>query len=94
MRRQNRLIQGCDRKIREKTMTKDPKEFCTCTATDCPNHPVNHDQGCSLCILKNLTRKEIPGCFFNTIDHEKPTKDWYYEDFAALVEAAKKDGKL
>ena len=75
-------------------MTKDPKEFCTCTATDCPNHPVNHDQGCSLCILKNLTMKEIPGCFFNTIDHEKPTKDWYYEDFAALVEVAKKDGKL
>lgn len=29
-----------------------------------------------------------------SIDHEKPTKDWYYEDFAALVEVAKKDGKL
>ncbi len=28
------------------------------------------------------------------IDHEKPTNDWYYEDFAALVEVAKKDGKL
>lgn len=55
---------------------------------------MNHEQGCSLCILKNLSRKEIPACFFKSIDHEKSTKDWYYEDFAALVEVAKKDGKL
>ena len=46
---------------------KDPREFCTCTDTKCPNHPVNHEQGCSLCILKNLSRKEIPACFFKSI---------------------------
>ena len=73
---------------------KDAKEYCTCTDTKCPLHPVNHDLGCNLCIQKNLQRKEIPGCFFNSIDCEKPTKDWYYEDFAALVQEAQKQGKL
>ncbi len=63
---------------------KDPREFCTCTDTKCPNHPVNHEQGCSLCILKNLSRKEIPACFFKSIDHEKPTKDWYYEKLVSV----------
>ena len=24
---------------------KDPREFCTCTDTKGPNHPVNHEQG-------------------------------------------------
>ena len=32
--------------------------------------------------------------FFKSIEHEKPTKNWYYEDFAALVEVAKREGKL
>ena len=67
----------------------DPRQFCTCTDTACPCHPVNHDKGCSLCILKNLRQKEIPSCFFHSIPVEKPTKDWHYEDFAALVEAWK-----
>ena len=65
------------------------REFCTCTDLSCPCHPTNHDRGCELCILKNLRQKEIPGCFFNDIDWEKPTPDWHYEDFAALVEAAR-----
>ncbi len=65
---------------------KDPKEYCTCTDTKCPCHPTNHDQGCNLCILKNLSQREIPSCFFKTIDHEKPTEGWHYEDFAALAQ--------
>ncbi len=73
---------------------KDPKEFCTCTDYECPCHPVNHDQGCNLCILKNLKLKEIPSCFYNDIDCEKPTENYFYEDFAALVTAAKAEGKL
>ena len=73
---------------------KDPREFCTCTDTKCPCHPVNHDQGCSLCILKNLREKEIPSCFFHDIGCEKPTPDWHYRDFAALVEKAESEGKL
>lgn len=73
---------------------KDPKEFCRCGEYSCPNHPRNHDQGCTLCILKNLREKEIPACFFADIDHPKPTKDFHYEDFAALVTEAKAAGKL
>lgn len=73
---------------------KEAKEFCTCTDYSCPCHPVNHDQGCNLCIQKNLAQKEIPSCFFHSIDHPKSTKDWYYKDFATLVEEAEKDGKL
>lgn len=64
-------------------------DFCTCKDLNCPCHPSNHDQGCTLCILKNLREKEVPSCFFNDIDCEKPTENWYYEDFAALVLAAK-----
>ena len=73
---------------------KDAKEFCTCTDHACPFNPVNHDQGCSPCILKNLTEKEIPSCFHKDIDYPKPTANYHYEDFAALVMAAKADGKL
>lgn len=43
----------------------DAAKICTCRDRDCPNHPVNHDQGCTPCILKNLARREIPSCFFN-----------------------------
>ena len=73
---------------------KNAKEYCTCTDIKCPCHPVNHDQGCSLCIQKNLRQKEIPSCFFHDIDCEKPTSGWHYQDFSALVEKAKTEGKL
>ena len=68
--------------------------FCTCGDTECPFNPVNHDQGCTPCIAKNLREGEIPTCFYKMIPCEKPTKGWHYEDFAALVDAAKKAGKL
>ena len=73
---------------------RNAKEYCTCTDTKCPCHPVHHDQGCNLCILKNLKQKEIPSCFFHDIHCAKPTPDWHYQDFAALVEKAKAEGKL
>ena len=73
---------------------KEAREFCTCTDHRCPFHPVNHGQGCDPCIQKNLRLKEIPSCFFHDIDAEKPTPKWHYEDFAALVEKAKAEGKL
>ena len=31
-------------------------KFCTCTDLKCPNHPTNHDKGCTPCI----TEKEKP----------------------------------
>ena len=68
--------------------------FCTCGDDKCPFNPVNHEQGCTPCIAKNLREGEIPSCFFKAIDFPKPTKDWHYEDFAYLVEAAKSAGKL
>ena len=71
-----------------------PVPFCTCRDTSCPFNPVNHDQGCTPCIAKNLREGEIPSCFFKAIDCPKPTQEWHYADFAALVEAAKKAGKL
>ncbi|MBQ2310764.1 MAG: hypothetical protein II186_09040 [Erysipelotrichales bacterium] len=67
--------------------------FCTCTDTKCPFHPTNHDKGCTPCIAKNLKEREIPTCFFKAAGGEKPTANWHYEDFAALITVlnAKKD---
>lgn len=73
---------------------KEARDFCTCTDVQCPYHPKNHNQGCSLCIQKNLKRKEIPSCFYHDIHCEKPTPDWHYADFAALVQKAQSEGKL
>ena len=41
--------------------------FCTCQNTACRCHPSNHDQGCDLCIQKELRKGEIPSCFFNLV---------------------------
>ncbi|MCR4621659.1 MAG: DUF6485 family protein [Clostridiales bacterium] len=59
--------------------------FCTCTDTRCPCNPVNHDKGCTPCIAKNLAQREIPACFFRKAGGVKPTADWHFEDFAALI---------
>ena len=37
--------------------------FCTCNDYDCPFNPVNHNEGCTPCIAKNLKEREIPSCF-------------------------------
>ncbi len=68
--------------------------FCTCSDTACPFHPANHTHGCTPCIAKNLREGEIPTCFYKAIDYPKPTAKWHFEDFAALVDAAKAAGKL
>lgn len=59
--------------------------FCTCPDVDCPLHPGNHDQGCDLCIQKNLTAGEVPSCFFlqATTDLDA-VQDFSREGFAAL----------
>ena len=66
--------------------------FCTCKDTNCPLHPTNHDKGCTPCIAKNLKQKEIPSCFFYAVGHPKPTPDWHFSDFAALVISAQEHG--
>ncbi len=64
---------------------KDAKDFCTCTDTRCPCHPINRDQGCSRCIQKNLREKEIPSCFFHDIACEKPTDAWHYANISSMT---------
>ncbi|MCQ2547461.1 MAG: DUF6485 family protein [Clostridia bacterium] len=60
-------------------------DFCTCGDTSCPNHPSNHDLGCTPCILKNLQEREIPACFWHTLKTENVKDSWHYEDFAEKV---------
>lgn len=61
------------------------KTFCTCSDQECPMHPMNHDNGCTPCIAKNLKQREIPSCFFNAIDSDKEHDTFYFEDFAEAV---------
>ena len=67
--------------------------FCTCTDLSCPFHPSNHDKGCTPCIAKNLKEREIPTCFFKAVGHPKPTENWHFEDFAALILSAREAEK-
>ena len=62
--------------------------FCTCDSYDCPFNPVNHDQGCTPCIEKNLKAGEVPSCLFNIVDPEKKEDRGEYlrKDFARIVQ--------
>lgn len=60
-------------------------EFCTCHSFDCPNHPNNHDQGCTPCIEKNLKFGEVPSCIFDKVRGDEKPENYYYEDFAKMV---------
>lgn len=59
--------------------------FCTCTNLDCPLHPTKHDKGCAPCIAKNQRLREIPSCFFNTVEGSDLREGDSYEDFARLI---------
>lgn len=64
--------------------------FCTCTDHDCPFNPVNHDQGCTPCIAKNLREHEVPTCLFKAVSPDKlleDADDWSWESFARHVQA-------
>lgn len=69
-------------------------DFCTCDDYECPFNPVNHGQGCTPCIAKNLREREIPSCIFNKQDPNKEADRGGYKwaDFARVVmETAEKD---
>ena len=66
-------------------MSVNLSEFCVCKDTACPLHPSNHDKGCSLCIAKNLKKKEIPSCFFQAADGYPSDNGYSFESFAKLV---------
>jgi hypothetical protein len=60
---------------------------CTCTDTNCPFHPTNHNQGCDLCIIKCLKEKEIPSCFFKSVNvNTSNVKDYTYQGFSRFLE--------
>lgn len=70
--------------------------FCTCNDYDCPFNPVNHNEGCTPCIAKNLKEREIPSCFFNAQNPDRETDrgNYKWEDFARVVaESSGEDGK-
>lgn len=69
----------------------DMEKFCTCSSKECPLHPTNHDKGCTPCIEKNLSQREIPSCFFKLVAGTDKFDSFYFEDFARIV--LKEDNK-
>ncbi len=66
-------------------------KFCTCGDLQCPYHPTNHKEGCTLCIEKNLREKEIPSCFFKMVNEDiSNQKEFTFEAFAEFVYKYKK----
>lgn len=59
--------------------------FCTCTDTDCPMNPANHDKGCAPCVSKCLNQREIPSCFFHLVEQEHGSEGYGFADFARAV---------
>ena len=61
--------------------------FCTCFVTSCDKHPSHHDQGCDLCIQKNLSKGEIPTCFWIAVGGDlEREKEFTIECFADYVQ--------
>lgn len=62
------------------------EHFCPCRNTGCRCHPANHNQGCSLCIEKELRKREIPSCFFDFVaEPGEQMADCSIEAFARRV---------
>ena len=58
------------------------KQFCTCRDFSCQLNPHNHSEGCDLCIKKNLKAKEIPSCFFRSVNGDiSKLKEFTFESF-------------
>ncbi|ACZ19854.1 conserved hypothetical protein [Thermanaerovibrio acidaminovorans DSM 6589] len=61
--------------------------FCTCVDHQCSAHPVNHEEGCTPCVAKNLAEGCIPVCFYRKIDPDMDRKqDYSFKGFARFVE--------
>ena len=70
-------------------------DFCTCTDRECPFHPVNHDKGCTPCILKNRKEREVPSCLFNMVGRSERCEGYHFEDFAlSVVDAQRAAGEV
>lgn len=44
--------------------------FCTCHVVKCAKHPLNHNEGCDLCIESNIKSKKMPTCMFRAISED------------------------
>ncbi len=64
---------------------KTAAELCTCTDLLCPNHPANHNDGCTRCIEKNLKAREIPSCFFHALHIGNEKHGYTFEEFMRMV---------
>ena len=72
--------------------TNERKNFCTCEKIKCPYHPLNHNQGCDLCVEKNLKKGEIPTCFFKLINQDTSNdKKFTIQEFVDFYLENKKD---
>jgi hypothetical protein len=65
---------------------KTSSSFCPCSDHNCAFNPINHDEGCNLCIDDSLKCREIPKCFFMKVNSDiSLIDDWSFESFAAFV---------
>lgn len=68
------------------------QHFCTCKVINCKNHPLNHSEGCDLCIQKNLRTGEVPACFWLQIsDDLSGYKKYTYENFSDFFHKHKEE---
>lgn len=77
-------------------MSQKKEHFCPCGDRKCPhnpNNPCNSICSCDACIEKNLSRGEIPSCFFKKINNDiSSLTDFTFEAFAKFLEDNKKSG--
>lgn len=58
------------------------EHFCTCPATNCPRHPLNHKDGCDPCIKDNIIKKKMPACMFRAVrDDVSEVRDYSIKGF-------------
>lgn len=70
-------------------------DYCSCTDHACPFHPVNHDKGCTPCIMKNQQEREVPSCLFKMVGRSERCEGYYFEDFAlSVVDAQRAAGQV
>lgn len=76
--------------MKNKTMSKNKTDFCTCADLECPLNPANHDQGCTPCMKKNLLAGEVPSCLWNLVssreERQRENCDYRIASFAQMVQ--------
>lgn len=63
----------------------DAAKICTCRDRDCPNHPVNHDQGCTPLHSEKPDPAGNSQLLFQPGGGTAGLDSFYFEDFARRV---------